>query len=85
VHARPEVDASETAVQAPAFTRAFTVGRAAVALDVRLSRRTWLVAMLAADVDVTGQRYVFSRGSSEDVVLRPWSVRPAAALGLAFP
>jgi hypothetical protein len=85
VHARPEVTMPENAVAGPAFTREFTVGRAAVALDLRLSRRTWLVAMLAADVDVTGQRYVFSRGASEDVVLRPWSVRPAAALGLAFP
>jgi len=85
VHARPEVTMPENAVAGPAFTRAFTVGRAAVALDLRLSRRTWLVAMLAADVDVTGQRYVFSRGAAEDVVLRPWSVRPAAALGIAFP
>jgi hypothetical protein len=85
VHARPEAMTPELAVLDPAFTRAFTVGRAAVALDVRLSRRSWLVAVLAADVDVTDQRYVFARGAGEDVVLRPWVVRPAAALGLAFP
>jgi hypothetical protein len=62
------------------------VKRAAVAVDVRLARFTWLVACVAADVDVTGQRYTFARaGGGEDLVLRPWVVRPAAALGLAFP
>jgi hypothetical protein len=86
VHARPEASPSDAAVLAPAFTRAFAVGRAAVALDLRLARWTWLVACVAADVDVTGQRYAFARGGGgEDLVVRPWVVRPAAALGLAFP
>jgi hypothetical protein len=83
--ARPEAP-PDAAVLDAAFTRAFAVGRAALELDVRLSPRTWLVAALAADVDVTGQRYTFTRGGGgDDVVLRPWVVRPAAALGLAFP
>jgi hypothetical protein len=86
VRARPEASSPDVAVLAPAFTRAFAVGRAALALDLRLARRTWLVATLAADVDVTGQRYTFARGGGGDeLVLRPWVVRPAAALGLAFP
>jgi putative intracellular protease/amidase len=54
-------------------------------LDLRLSRRLALLGTLAADLDVTGQRYVFRRASGEDAVLSPWIVRPAAALGLAFP
>jgi hypothetical protein len=86
VHARPEASASDLAVLDPAFTRSFAVGRAALALDLQLARRTWLVATLAADVDVTGQRYAYSRGGGgQELVLRPWPLRPAAALGLAFP
>jgi hypothetical protein len=86
VRARPEASTADVAILEPAFIRSFAVGRAAVALDLRLARRTWLVAALAADVDVTGQRYAFARGGGgESVVLRPWIVRPAAALGLAFP
>ena len=86
VRATPEAATPDVAVLDPAFTRSFAVGRAAVALDLRLARRTWLVAALAADVDVTGQRYTFARGGGGDeIVLRPWAVRPAAALGLAFP
>ena len=86
VRARPEAATPDVAVLAPAFTRSFAVGRAAVAFDLRVARRTWLVVALAADVDVTGQRYTFARGGGGDeIVLRPWVVRPAAALGLAFP
>jgi hypothetical protein len=86
VRARPEAASPDLAVLEPAFTRAFAVGRAALAIDLRLARRTWLMAAVAADVDVTGQRYVFSRGGGgEELVVRPWIVRPAAALGLAFP
>jgi hypothetical protein len=86
VRARPEASTPDVAVLNPAFTRSFVIGRAALAIDLRLARRTWLVAALAADVDVTGQRYAFARGGGgEELVLKPWIVRPAAALGLAFP
>jgi hypothetical protein len=86
VRARPEAAPPDVAVLNPAFTRSFAVARAALAVDLRLARRTWLVAALAADIDVTGQRYAFSRGGGgEELVLKPWIVRPAAALGLAFP
>jgi hypothetical protein len=86
VHARPEAATPDVAVLGPAFTRAFAVARAAIALDLRLAGSTWLVAALAADVDVTGQGYAFGRGGGgEELVLKPWVVRPAAALGLAFP
>jgi hypothetical protein len=86
VRARPEASPADVAVLNPAFTRSFAIGRAALAVDLRLAGRTWLVASLAADVDVTGQRYAFARGGGgEELVLKPWIVRPAAALGLAFP
>jgi hypothetical protein len=61
------------------------VGRAAVALDWRISALTSLVASVAVDVDVTGQRYVFARGEGEQAVLRPWVVRPVVGVGVAFP
>jgi hypothetical protein len=85
VHARPEASSADLAVLDAPYTRAFAVGRAAVAFELRLASRLSLVGTLAADVDVTGQKYAFSRGDAQDVVLRPWIVRPAAALGLAFP
>jgi hypothetical protein len=86
VRARPEAVPADIAVLNPVFTRSFVIGRAALAIDLRLARRTWLVAALAADIDVTGQRYGFARGGGgEEFVLKPWIVRPAAALGLAFP
>ncbi len=69
----------------PPRTLAFAVGRVALGLDVRLAPRTSLVAILAADIDLSGQRYVYARAGGEQVILRPWSLRPSAAVGLAFP
>jgi hypothetical protein len=85
VHATPEAPMPDRAILEGARTLAFPVARGALAVDVRLTRHLALLGTLAADVDVTGQRYVFRRSSGEDAVLRPWYVRPAAALGLAFP
>jgi hypothetical protein len=75
----------ERAVLEGARTLAFAVGRAAVALDWKLGAHTALVGVLAADVDVTGQRYVFVRGAGEEVVVQPYVVRPSLAVGVAFP
>jgi hypothetical protein len=85
VDARPESTAPDRVLVDGSRRLAFGVGRAALALDVRLAARLSLVAFLAADVDVTGQRYVFSRAGGEQLVLRPWPVRPSAAVGVAFP
>jgi hypothetical protein len=85
VRATPEAPMPDRAVLESPRTMAFPVGRAALGLQLQLSRYVGLVGALAADVDVTGQRYVFRRASGEAAVLTPWLVRPAAALGLAFP
>jgi hypothetical protein len=85
VRATPEADRPDRAVLEGARTLVFPMGRAALGVDVRLFRHLALLATLSADVDVTGQRYVFRRASGEAAVLTPWVVRPAAALGLAFP
>jgi hypothetical protein len=85
VRVTPESTTPDRVLVEPPRTLAFAVGRAAIGLDVRLAARTSLVAILATDVDLTGQRYVFARAGGEQVILRPWRLRPAAALGLAFP
>jgi hypothetical protein len=85
VHATPETGASDQVVLDRSRTLAFAVGRAAVAIDLRMSARTSFTGTIATDVDLTGQRYVFVRGGAEQLVLRPWAVRPAAAIGFAFP
>jgi hypothetical protein len=85
VHATPEAPMPDRAILEGSRTLAFPVARAAIGFDVRLSRRLALLWTIAADVDMTSQRYVFRRASGEDAILRPWTVRPAAALGLAFP
>jgi hypothetical protein len=85
VRATPEATVADRVVLEGPRTLSFAVGRAALGIDLRLSARTALVGTLAADVDLTGQRYVFARGGGEQLVLRPWVVRPAASVGLAFP
>jgi hypothetical protein len=81
----PEAGTSERVLAGPPRTLAFAVGRAAIGLDLRLAARTSLVAILATDIDLSGQRYVYTRAGGEQVILRPWLLRPSAAVGLAFP
>jgi hypothetical protein len=85
VQATPEASMPARAVLESARTLVFPMGRAALGIELRLARHLALLGTLAADVDITGQRYVFRRASGEAAVLTPWIVRPAAALGLAFP
>jgi hypothetical protein len=61
------------------------VARATVGLEVRLSSSLSFWSRIAVDVDPSGTEYVFQRRTGEDLVLRPWPVRPALALGIGFP
>ncbi len=85
VRATPETTVPERAVLEGPRTLALAVARAAASVDVRIGARAALVAALAVDVDVSGQRYVFARGAGEQLVLQPYLVRPSVAVGVAFP
>jgi hypothetical protein len=85
VRVTPETAVPERAVLEDPRTLALAVARAAASIDVRIGARAALVAALAVDVDVSGQRYVFARGAGEQLVLQPYVVRPSVAVGVAFP
>jgi hypothetical protein len=61
------------------------VARATLGLEVRLSSALSFWSRIAVDLDPSGTQYVFQRRTSEDLVLRPWPVRPALAIGIGFP
>ena len=62
----------------------YGVFRALVGVDFRVSPRISLLAWIAADIDPSDTRYVFSTRRGEETVLNPATVRPAALLGLGF-
>jgi hypothetical protein len=64
---------------------AFGVARAAVGIEVRVSRWVSFWSRVAADIDPSGEQYVFERQGGDEVVLEPWAVRPALAIGVGFP
>lgn len=61
------------------------VARATLGLEIKLSSALSFWSRIAVDVDPSGTEYVFQRRTGEDLVLRPWAVRPAFALGIGFP
>jgi hypothetical protein len=63
----------------------FAILRAAVGLELRAWSNVSIWSRLAADFDFSGTSYVFERSTGEELVLRPWPVRPALAAGVAFP
>jgi hypothetical protein len=62
----------------------YGVLRAAAGVGWRLSTGTSLLAWLAADIDPSNTRFVFLTARGQETVLRPWALRPAVLLGLAF-
>jgi hypothetical protein len=62
----------------------YAVFRAVAGVGWRLSSSLSLVAWIAADLDPSNTRYVFSTARGEDTVLAPSAVRPAVLLGLAL-
>ncbi len=70
---------------ADARTLAFPMLRAAAGLEGRASPILSLWLRVAVDFDATGTRYVFEGREGEQLVLRPWVVRPALAVGAGFP
>jgi hypothetical protein len=63
----------------------FAIVRAAIGLSVRVLPNLSIWSRVAADFDFSDTSYVFERRAGEDLVLRPWPVRPALAAGVGFP
>jgi hypothetical protein len=64
---------------------AFAMLRAGLGLEFRVSPVLSIWSRVAVDLDVTGTRYVFDGLQGERLVLSPWVLRPAFALGAGFP
>lgn len=85
VDVEPEASASQNVVLASSELLVVAVARASLGLEVRLSPALSFWSRIAVDLDPSGTEYVFKRRTGEDLVLRPWPVRPALALGIGFP
>jgi hypothetical protein len=83
VETRADPDAN-IGVAAPE-TSFFAIARAALLFDWRLSGALQLIAALDLDADASDTRYVFSARRGQRVLLEPYPVRPALALGIATP
>jgi hypothetical protein len=64
---------------------AFGVGRGSVGLEARVAPSVLLWLNAAADLDPSSTTYVVDARAGERLVLSPWAVRPAVAVGAAFP
>lgn len=64
---------------------AFGVARASLGLEARVAPSVLLWFNAAADLDPSSTTYVVDARAGERLVLRPWAVRPAVAVGAAFP
>jgi len=64
---------------------AFAMVRAGLGLEVRVLPILSIWSRIAVDLDATGTRYVFESREGDRLVLSPWLVRPALALGAGFP
>jgi hypothetical protein len=85
VQLNPESLGASGVALADARRLTFPVARAALGLAFRASPVVSLWSRVALDVDATGARYVFESRQGEQLVLSPWTLRPALALGAGFP
>ena len=85
VDVQPETSEPNAVALASGELLIVAVARVTLGLEVRLSSALSFWSRIAIDVDPSGTRYVFRRRTGEDLVLRPWPVRPALALGIGFP
>jgi len=81
----PESVGSSGVVLADARLLAFVMVRAGLGLELRVSPFLSIWSRVAVDLDATGTRYVFEGREGERLVLSPWILRPAFALGAGFP
>ncbi len=80
----PETRDPDRAEPEAARVLTFGVARAALGLGVELSSHFSLLALLAADLDPSDTRYVFTTRRGDEPILTPATLRPAALFGLSF-
>lgn len=85
IELRPEATGATAVQLAAARLLTFGIMRAAFGVDVRISPALTIGARTAIDVDVADTRYVFAARDGDAVLMRPFPVRPAFALGIAVP
>jgi hypothetical protein len=81
----PESIGTSSVALADARLLTFPVVRAALGLEFRAGPMVSLWSRIAVDIDATGTRYVFEGREGEQLVLQPWLLRPAFAIGAGFP
>jgi len=84
VSVSPETRDPDRAEPEAARVLSFGVARAALGVGIELSAHFALLALVAADVDPSETRYVFSTRHGDEAVLTPATLRPAALFGLSF-
>jgi hypothetical protein len=82
---RAQARASTGFVSESPHLRAVGVGRASIGLEARVASSAILWLNTAADLDPSSTTYVVDTRAGEELVLKPWAVRPAVAVGAAFP
>jgi hypothetical protein len=63
----------------------FAALRTALGLEFRVAPILSIWSRIAVDIDPTGTHYVFEGSQGEQLILSPWVLRPAFALGAGFP
>jgi hypothetical protein len=82
---QPEATGATTATLASARLLAFAIMRASWGVDLRVSPTLSIGARAAVDIDVSNTRYVFAARDGDAVLMQPFAVRPALAVGIAVP
>ena len=85
VRLNPESLGGSGVALADARLLAFAMVRAGLGLEFRVSSILSVWSRVAVDFDAAGTRYVFEGHQGEQLVLSPWMLRPAFALGAGFP
>lgn len=68
----------------PATTRVDPMLTLAVRLQFPIVSSVTFTVLLLGDVDLAGHRYVIERGTVDEAVFSPWTVRPTALAGFTF-
>ena len=85
VRLNPEAVGASGVALADARLLTFPMVRAALGLEFRVAPVLSLWSRIAIDFDASGTRYVFEGREGERLVLSPWVLRPALAVGAALP
>ena len=84
VHVAPQASDAAVALADARFLTFATI-RTGLGLDIPVSTAVSLGARAAVDIDVSETRYVFATREGDAVLMQPFRLRPALALGISWP